>query len=181
MNFVSAGRLFAPAFLIVVLSACNGSGGGTSSVQTAPPDQNFVTGATQASNAEIGAAKLAVAKSTNTDVVAFANEMINQHTQEEQALAPIAASANYRVPGPTSLNATQQQQAATLQAATEPAFDAIYINGEITGHQDNIANNYNPEIASGYNAQVVNYAKTYLPQVTMHLQMAQSIKAKYGY
>jgi putative membrane protein len=165
-----------------MLSACNGN---ANQVNLQPSlnttDQNFIVGATQASNAEIGDAKIALSKTSNPDIISFANEMITQHTQEEQALAPIASAVNDPAPPMTSLNATQQAQATALQQTAEPAFDALYINGTIQGHTDNINNNYNPEISSGENPQVVQYAKTYLPQVTMHLQMAQAIKAKYGF
>ena len=112
----------------------------------APVDSAFVTGATQSSNAEIGAAKIALAKSQNTEIIAFANEMISQHTQEKTALAPIAASVDLGLP--TNVSPTQAATAAQLQATREPAFDALYSNNKIQGHTLNIDNNYNPQIAS---------------------------------
>ena len=167
----------------VMLAACSSTDAGSNPAQTfaAPTDQNFIVGATQSSNAEISAAQLTLQKSANADVRAFAQEMITQHTQQEQALTPIATSVNYPPPPPTSLNPMQQQTAATLAATPEPAYDGVYINTEIVGHTANLANNFNPEVTSGKNTQVVAYAQTYLPQVQMHLTMAQQLKAKYGF
>ena len=170
------------AILVVltgVLSACGSSTTPDLRSNVSAVDSAFVTGATQSSNAEIGAANIALTKSQNADVIAFANEMITQHTQEKTALAPIATSVGVGLP--TGVNPTQAATAATLQATAEPAFDALYIDSEIQGHTLNINNNYNPEIASGTNPSLVAYAKKYLPQIQMHLAMAQTIKTKYGF
>jgi putative membrane protein len=163
-----------------LLSGCGNTSNPTlQSTPLSATDSAFITGATQSSNAEIGAAKIALTKSQNADVIAFANEMVTQHTQEKVALEPIATVAG--VVPPSNVNPTQAATAATLQATAEPAFDALYINSEIQGHTLNLNNNYKVEIASGTNPSVVGYAKQYEPQIEMHLQMAQTIKARYGY
>ncbi len=172
-------RLAVMAAFSLLLSACGSSTTPNLQSNVSATDSAFVLGATQSSNAEIGAAKIALAKSQNTDVIAFANEMITQHTQEKTALAPVATSVGIGLPA--GVNPTQAATAATLQATAEPAFDALYINSEIQGHTLNIDNNYNPEIASGTTPLLVGYAKKYLPQVQMHLTMAQTIKTKYGF
>lgn len=168
--------------IAVTLSACS-SGSPTLTPQPqvtlSAVDSAFILGAGQASNAEIAAAKLAEQKSQNPDVISFAQEMITDHTAENAALAPVAASAG--TSAPTGVNAMQQATAVTLMALVGTAFDSAYINSEIAGHQMNLTNNYAAEIASGTNAAVVAYAKKYQPQVAMHLQMAQAIKAKYSF
>ena len=139
-------------------------------------DSAFILGAGQASNAEIAAAKLAEQKSQNPDVISFAQEMINDHTAENAALVPLAAATG--TAAPTGVNAMQQATAQTLMGLAGTAFDAAYVNTEIAGHQMNLTNNYAPEISSGTNGGLVAYAKKYQPQVAMHLQMVQAIKAK---
>jgi putative membrane protein len=176
---MTSSRLAVASVLCGLLAACGSSTTPNLQSSVSSVDSAFVTGATQASDAEIGAAKIALTKSQNTDVIAFANEMITQHTEEKTALAPIATSVGVGLP--TGVNAMQAATAATLQATAEPAFDALYINSEIAGHTSNIDKNYSPEIASGTAAPLVAYAKKYLPQVQMHLSMAQTIKAKYGF
>ena len=172
-------RITVAAVLCGVLSGCGSSTTPDLRSNVSAVDSAFVTGATQSSNAEIGAAKIALTKSQNTDIIAFANEMITQHTQEKTALAPIATSVGLGLP--TNVNPTQAATAAQLQATAEPAFDALYVNSEIQGHTLNIDNNYNSEIASGTTPSLVAYAKKCLPQVQMHLSMAQTIKTKYGF
>ena len=172
-------RLASLTLLCGLLSGCGNSGTPNLQPNVSNQDKEFLAGSTQASNAEISAATLALTRTTNSAIIAFANEMITQHTQEKAALLPIAQSFGSALP--TSVNPTQAATAAQLKATPEPAFDALYINSEIAGHTANIENNYDPEIAGGQNASVVAYAKQYLPQVTMHLKMAQSIKAEYGF
>ena len=131
------------------------------------------------SNAEIGAANLALTRSSNSDVLSFANLMIDNHTKENQALAPIALDFDF--PAPTGIGPTMQAVADMLAKLSGPAFDAAYIDSEITGHTNNLDNNYQPELKSGLNTKVLGYANTYQPQVSSHLALAQSIKTQYGF
>ena len=176
---ITSRRTAVLAVLCGLLSACGSNSSPNLQPTLSSVDSAFIVGSTQSSDAEISAAKLALTKTSNTAIIAFANEMITQHTQEKTALAPIATSLG--VAFPATLNAIQAATAAQLKATPEPAFDGLYINSEITGHTLNLANNFNPEIASGTNASVVAYAKNYRPQVQMHLQMAQTIKTTYGF
>ncbi len=167
------------AALCLGLSACGESGSPNLQPNVSGTDKAFTTGATQSSDSEIAAAGIALTKTKNPDVIGFANEMITQHNQEKAALAPIASTVGVALPD--NVNPMQAATAATLQATPEPAFDALYINSEITGHTLNLDNNFTPETTSGQNPSIVGYAKTYKPQIAMHLQMAQAIKAKYGF
>ncbi len=142
-------------------------------------DSAFITGAGQASNAEIAAANLALTRSTNADVLAFANLMITDHTAENSALAQVGTDVGEA--SPTGVDATQAATAATLTPLSGPAFDKAYIDSEISGHTMNLQNNYTPELASGTNAEVKQYATTYQPQVQSHLMKADAIRAQDGF
>ena len=167
--------------LIVPVTACSS---GTPALSPQPvvadaTDRAFVPGATMASNGEIGDAKIAVATSQNPDVVAFAQKMITDHTGENTAMTPVAATVS--VPVPTGVTPAMQAITAQLMTLTGTTFDAAYINSEIAGHQMNLANNYAPELQLGVNPTVLGYAKTYQPQVQSHLALATSIKTKYNF
>jgi len=145
----------------------------------AATDSAFIMGAGQASNAEIAAANLALTRSTSADVLAFANLMITDHTAENSALAQVGTDVGEAAP--TGVNATQAATAATLTPLGGAAFDKAYIDSEISGHAMNLQNNYAPELASGTNAEVKQYATTYQPQVQSHLTKADAIQARDGF
>ncbi len=179
MTFTPLRRTIAVLACSGFLSACGSSTTPNLQSTLSATDSAFITGATQSSDAEIGAAQIALTKSQNADVIAFANEMITQHTEEKTALTPIATSVG--VVPPSNVNPTQAATAAALQATAEPAFDALYINSEIRGHTLNLNNNFKLEVASGTNPSLVGYAKKYEPQIETHLQMAQTIKTRYAF
>ena len=166
-----------------VLAGCSSNNTPTASASTTlgPTDANFVTGAGQASNAEIAAATLAMTKSTNPDVLSFAKEMITDHTQQNNSLKADTANDAPGAPAPGDVNAMQAAEAQKLMTLTGSAFDGEYVNSEITAHMNNYDNNYTPELASGGDATLVSYAKQFGPQVQMHLTMVQAIKTKDGF
>ncbi len=175
-------RILSPLATVAVFAACS-SGSTTLTPQptnkTNATDVSFISGAAMSSNGEIGDAKLAIATSANTDVITFAQLMIKDHTTENDALDPIGTALGD--PPPTGVSPAMAAVTATLKTLTGTAFDAAYINSEITGHENNLHNNYVPELSLGYNTQVKGYAGTYQPQVESHLTLAESIKAKYGF
>ena len=177
-------RILSPLAAVAVFAACSSgtttpSPQATAKMTTDPTDVSFISGAAMSSNGEIGDAKLAIATSANTDVISFAQLMIKDHTTENDALDPIGTAVGY--PPPTDVGPPMAAVTAMLKTLTGTAFDAAYIDSEITGHENNLANNYAPELSMGLDVQVKGYAGTYQPQVESHLTLAKSIKAKYGF
>ena len=177
-------RLFAVGLLAVSAAACS-NGGGNSTLTPASQtsanatDAGFIIGAAMSSDSEIGDANLALSRSSNTDVLAFANLMIKDHTNENFTLDPIGDALG--LPPPTTIGPMMVAVSNSLMPLTGTAFDAAYINSEITGHENNLNNNYVPELQTGLNVHVTGYASEFQPQVQSHLTTAQSIKAKYGF
>ena len=89
------------------------------------------------------------------------------------SLKLIAAQVNVTVP--LTANSAHQVMAAQLSSLSGHAFDTTYINAEIADHIKTIAL-FQTEIQSGNNTQVQNLAIQYLPEIEMHLQMAQYIQ-----
>ena len=177
-------RIVPVCLLAIAASACSG-GNGDSTLTPASQnsknatDTSFINGAAMSSNSEIGDANLALTRSTNPDVLSFANLMIKDHTTENDALDPIGTSLGQ--PPPTTIGPMMQAVSASLMPLSGAQFDAAYINSEITGHENNLNGNYVPELQTGLNVKVTGYAGTYQPQIQSHLSLAQSIKAKYGF
>jgi putative membrane protein len=116
---------------------------------------------------ETQSSKLALEKSTNTDVRDFAKMMITDHAKTTQGVKDAAKKANLTVPTPT-LNADQQQMMAALHAASGDAFDQTYLQQQLAGHQQALAlmQNY---AESGDTPALQNAAKTAIPIVQKHL------------
>jgi putative membrane protein len=137
----------------------------------ASPDAAFATKAAQGGLAEVKLAQLAQQKSTNATVLAFAKHMIADHTPNNQKLATIMKSQGLTVP--TSLGAQNQAMMTKLQALSGAAFNSSYLSGQVTAHQQ-MATLLQDEIANGKDPKLVAYAKSTLPTVKEHLQMAQT-------
>ena len=177
-------RALAACLFGVSLAACSSgnpsfTGGPSSRTAADATDRTFVPGAAHASNAEISDAQLALTISKNQSVLAFAQKMITDHTGENQALDPIGDMLG--LPPPTNVLPAMQAIHNQLATLSGSAFDAAYINSEVLAHQNNLDNNYIPELQTGSSSAVVGYANTYDPQIQEHLSLAQNIKAQNGF
>jgi uncharacterized protein (DUF305 family) len=99
---------------------------------------------------------------------------MTDHQQALSKLQGVAQSMNVTLPN--SPNPTQQQEAQQLKAASGAAFDQLFLQNEIKGHQTSISNTQQ-EIQSGSEAQVVDFAKSYLPVAQQHLRMLQEFSS----
>ncbi len=140
----------------------------------APPsagDQQYMAATEQTNLAELSLGQLVQQRSHNQQSLAMATKTITDHTKAKQQLSTLAEQLHVTLP--TAPNAAQQAQAAQLQAASADAFDQLYAQIQVTGHEQSIAATQQ-ELATGSNAQVKQFASGYLPVAQMHLQMAQA-------
>ncbi|MCA1836053.1 MAG: DUF4142 domain-containing protein [Actinobacteria bacterium] len=145
-----------------------GPGGGQLSQQ----DQTFMTQNAQTDQAEITVGQLAAQRATSAPIRQAAQTIASDHQQVLSKLQDLAGSLHVALPN--SPDATQQQQAQQLSAASGTAFDQAFLQAMIQGHQTSI-NQTQQEIQSGSDRQVVDFAKSYLPSAEKHLQMVQQL------
>lgn len=145
----------------------------------APSDQDttYLTSNMQTSLAEITIGNLALAKSDDAGVRELATMTITDHTAALAKATAVAQSLG--VPVPSEPSPEQKAQATQLQAASGTAFDQLYAQIQVAGHQKSVAST-NTEISSGTDPAAIDYATGYLPTATMHLQMAQEVVADVG-
>jgi putative membrane protein len=122
--------------------------------------------------AEVNAAKLAQRKAQPAIVRAFAEQMIQDHTQASERLASLAQAAN--VPLPSDLDPTHKAIEARLDAATENTFSTEYMQAQVVDHQMAVQL-LEWEIGSGENGDMQRFAAETLPTVLAHLQMARNV------
>jgi len=135
-------------------------------------DKAFMIKATQGNLAEVAAAKLALAQSTSDSVKAFAQMMIDDHTNAQTELASIAKSENVTLPDST--DDQHRMFAQRLMLVSGKSFDSAYMAAQVQDHIKTIAL-FQAEINNGMDAQTKAYANKLLPKLQMHLQHAQSI------
>lgn len=146
---------------------------GTNSVNTV--DRQFATKAAQSDMTEIKTSQLALRKSKNPQVLSYAREMIQAHTDSTNQLKPIAARLNLAMP--KSLGSENQALVNRLSRLSGNQFDRAYRTGQAQGHAKTQAA-FETELQQGQNSDLKAFASEILPVVTMHLQMIQKVTAR---
>ena len=115
---------------------CTGSVFAQDASSTAAQDKTFVMKAGQGSLAEIQMANLALKKSKNADVKAFAQKMVDDHTKLIADMKPFANQMG--VPPPTKVPADAMQEEARLRVLSGDSFDKEYITAMVADHHKDL-------------------------------------------
>ncbi len=146
---------------------------------TPTSDAEFTVLASASSNGEILAAREALRRSRNPLVRTFAQRMIDDHTTANVGLQAATRGAGTRPAPVTALDPDAQRQLDTLRSTPQTQFDATYMLAQIPDHQKAAAI-FTWETQNGRNSTLREYANRTLPNVRMHLQMAQAFRASNG-
>lgn len=138
-------------------------------------DVSFLKDAAQAGHAEVEGSKLALKKSSNDKVKAFAQQMVDDHTKVGDELTALAKSKGLDVPTEPSL--TQKAKLKILSARDGSGFDKHYADAiGVDAHQDTIKlfQKASKEVSD---PEVKAFITKTLPGLEHHLQMAIDLKA----
>lgn len=136
-------------------------------------DYDFMTKASYANRGKIDFAQLALTRSTNDSVKAFAEMIIADHTAALTSLESLATRYNFSLPG--TIDSVHVALKLKLIGFSGYSFDTAYINGQIKDHTTAL-NLYRNEISNGFEPVIKKYAAEHLPHLEMHLQEADSLK-----
>jgi putative membrane protein len=100
-----------------------------------PMTMAFITKASQTDDFERREGRLALARSHNPAVRAFAQWMVTAHTKTTMALKAAIQRAGMPPPPPPALTSDQMSMMADLRAAHGAAFDKLYIDQQVQAHQ----------------------------------------------
>ena len=100
-------------------------------------DKQFITVAGQSDLAEIKESELALEKSKNRSVRAFAQRMVKDHHMLMTKMKPFAEK--YNVPPPVLISTAQDTQYSALKGLTGSAFDKAYIEDAVKDHHEALA------------------------------------------
>lgn len=134
--------------------------------------QDFVDQAASGGMFEVKSSELALDRSENADIQAFAQKMIDDHTKANDKLASIAREEGLTVPTEVSGDPSMLLQA--VEAAEGEEFDATYVENQTTGHETTVKL-FETYAQSGDDEALVTFAKDTLPTLQAHLEMAQGM------
>jgi putative membrane protein len=135
--------------------------------------KGFATEAATSDMYEVAAAKIAVERSSNTDVKAFATKMIAAHTETSAKLKALLISGK-NVALPAAVDDRRQGMLDELRGAKAADFDGRYIAQQVDAHKEALIlmQGY---AKSGDDKAVKSFANKTAAAVQMHLNMAQKL------
>lgn len=138
-------------------------------------DENFAVEAAYINLSEIELGQLAVSMATHDSVLAFAQMMIDDHTDAQDDLESIAVDLNIELPDTVkSEHKALREQLDTLSGFQ---FDSVYIHHMVLGHEE-AQDVMQTQIDDGENEELTNYASAQLTAITMHLQEAMDTETE---
>lgn len=122
---------------------------------------------------EITSSMVAIQKSQNPQVRAFASMLIDHHTQTTNQTLATAKGAGV-MPPPPELSPMQKDMIGQLMAANGAAFDRLYLQQQVPAHQQALSIN-GGYARSGDVPALRQNAQSAVPIIQSHLAQAQQL------
>lgn len=146
-------------------------------VHAAQDADDFVEDASAKGIAEVEAGKLAQEKATASDVKAFADKMVKDHSQANEKLKAIAATKKLEVSDDAAL--MDKAKAMILELRSAKSFDQAYANNQVKAHEATIEL-FKTYVNEGTDADLKAFAQKTLPTLEHHLTEAKALAAAHG-
>jgi len=156
--------------------AGNAGMAGMNATAPASAGQAFANTAAASDAFEIATSRLALDMSTSAAVKKYANQMIAAHTASTDKLKATTAGLTPAITPDATLTAAQQATLDALKTKTGADFDAAYIAGQQSGHQQTL-DALKAYAATGDMPALKTFASGLVPTVSAHLNMAKGLKA----
>ncbi len=139
--------------------------------------QHYINRAASSDTFEVMSGQLALQRSQNPEIIAFAQTMIAEHTQTSQMLmASLSGKTDQTVAIPAPGLMLPEQRDALVRLQTSTMFDRDYVNAQIMAHDEALA--LHESFAKDSNNDIlVKNAKAVIPHVKMHRDMIGQIAA----
>jgi putative membrane protein len=137
-------------------------------------DLTFAQNASLSNSVEIDFGQLAVSRGTDSLVRAYAQMMIDEHTQAQEDLDnAVEDFDNVDLTG--NMDQQHQQLREQLMSLSGNSFDSLYITSQITDHERTLTLFQNAQTNSS-ESKIRSYAQKYTPHIQQHLVLADSIQ-----
>lgn len=153
-----------------------GAAGGTGAPMS---DAQIIGFSNMVDQAEVEAGELARDKGQNAAVKEYARTMVSEHSSHMRQAGQLAQQAGTNPSEPTNDELAQEheQLMSSLRSASGAAFDSLYINGMIEGHQGAL-DRLNTAMNDTQSAQLREFLNTTRTTVQQHLERAQQVKGQ---
>lgn len=158
-------------------SGASGAAGqtGSGAAKVSAADKKAIMDMAMANMAEVETGKLALSKSQNAEVKAFAQQMVDDHGKALADLQPLAQSKGVTLP--TELDAKHKAMSAKMEKLSGDAFDKEYMKmAGLKDHKDTHAK-LQKISKSAKDGDVKAAADKTIPVVEQHLKAAQQMSS----
>lgn len=145
----------------------------TPSDEAAAPD--FVSKAAASDMFEVESSKIALDRSNNSEVKAFAAMMVEAHTRSTEDLKAAIAGSGLTLTLPTALPSDKASALEDLRSESPADFDKKYMDAQVDGHQGalDLMTRYAQD---GDNPSLKAAATTMAPIIQQHLDKARTLR-----
>ena len=139
-------------------------------VAASPAD--FVDEAHAAGIAEIETSRMAISKTSSTDIESYAVEVIKDYTNANRDLKDIASKQDLQVANDELV--LDKAKKLMLQVQEGDSFDAAYAASQVKTHEE-VIELFKQQSSSSDSPELQALAEKYLPKLEMHLVMARKL------
>lgn len=136
-------------------------------------DREFAVQATYSNLAEIAMGQLALSETGDESVRQFAQMMVTDHTQAQDELRYLSESYDLEIPD--TLTNEHQAIYQELEQLEGYSLDSAYISSQVAAHRE-AQQIFQKQIDQGENPNIVKYASSILPHISMHLSSVMELK-----
>jgi len=134
-------------------------------------DKKFLDDTFSINQGEIMLGRLAEKRGTARPVREFARRMITDHTKALDASRRVASTVHSRLPDAVDVPTKALYDDLSRRSGRE--FDTAYLDAMVSGHEEAVRK-FEIAANSGQNAAIKDYARTQLPTIKEHLNLARS-------
>jgi putative membrane protein len=145
----------------------------TAPAMATPSTSTFLTNTAVANLFEIESSKVALSKTRNDKIKAFANQMVTDHTGAGAKFKQAVSDAKLTPPA-DKLDAKHQALLDDLEKKDGAAFDTAYVKAQHDGHVETVAM-FEAYAKGGDNARIKQFAGEMLPTLKTHLDQVSKL------
>lgn len=138
-------------------------------------DSHFLQKAAQAGNFEVKASEMALKKTKNADVQAFAQHMVDDHKKAGEELKALADKKKVKVSAEPSF--TQKTSLMLLEKKDGKNFDSKYAEDVGVDAHESTIKLFEKVAKSGDDPEVKEFANKTLPTLNHHLEQAKALES----
>lgn len=172
-----SGAILTGMACLAILGIVPGAGAQGQSSKASSADKAFVTQAAEGGMAEVQLGKIAAEKANNPDVKRFGQKMVDDHTDLNKQMKPVASAIG--ITPPAQLSPKDQALKKKLETLSGPAFDKAYMKAIVKDHTKDLAE-FQKEASRGQSSAVKADAQQGGLVIKQHLQLAKKIAGEVG-